>query len=103
MQKIMVCHTSGPTGASIRSTIYGWFFEDGNEVVKEFGKRSDKHYQPNDIPVGLIPDGKFPLYPTVLHAIGDGWKLLSPPIKKNYSRIHEDENTEYHEWWLVKE
>jgi hypothetical protein len=97
MQKIMTCNTAT---LSLRAKIEGWSMEDGDKVSEAFVERIDtpNHYHHiNDMPVGLIGGmvrniGMLP--PTILHALGQGWKLLSSPTLQ--------EDTTY-EWWLVKD
>ncbi len=33
-------------------------------------------------------------YPTPLHALGDGWRLMAPPVRKN--------DGVFFEWWFEK-
>ena len=48
--------------------------------------------------VGLSGCPHVPFYPTVLHAIGDGWRLMAPPqFIAEYVK-----NTPAWEWWLEK-
>jgi hypothetical protein len=78
MQKIMTCTTAR---ADIRARIDGWTFEDGDLAVD-----APSH-------VGMIGSPRFPLYPTVLHALGDGWKLIGPPQPE----------ADVFGWWLSKD
>lgn len=99
MQKVLTVSTGR---CSMRSDIEGWTFEDGGAVHEAFCQRigtENEYDHLVDVPVGLINGGRrnFPYYPTVLHAIGDGWKLLAPP-----QRYLENLNYMY-EWWLVKD
>lgn len=70
MQKVMSCTTQR---ADMRAPIDGWTFEDGDLVVA--GKM-----------IGYTGSPIYPCYATVLHAIGDGWRLLAPP-----HRLADDE------------
>jgi len=76
----------------LRSECIGWTCEDSNEV-----QRACDYYNGNvrNIDVGsiLTARGSYS-YDTVLHAVGDGWKLLGPP-----SKIGDKE----FEWWLTKD
>jgi hypothetical protein len=63
-QKILTMSTTKPT---LRSAVDGWSIEDGNMV------------EPNK-PIGLSGSPNCPGYFTPLHAIGDGWRLLGPPV-----------------------
>jgi hypothetical protein len=120
MQKVLTMMTERNT---IRADVMGWGNEDGNAVLDTWamyrreerippGGKSYNH--PNDIPVGMISGSigkhRVPFYPTVLHALGDGWKLLAPPIEFEEDRFKEDEHgneVKYkltcYEWWLVKD
>ena len=85
-QTVLHIKTLWPT---LRSEAVGWSIESGRIAHVEMGMRGNKK-----IPVGQIgsPKGDGHLYPTVLHALGDGFKLITIPSR-----------TEYYEWWLVKE
>jgi len=94
MQKLLNCITHEST---VRSTIQGWTFEDSDEVNEASAAR---YYQePNTIPVGFIRSGleRYPCYPTVLHAMGDGWKLLAPPTESKVDDLP------IFDWWLVRD
>lgn len=103
MQKIMTCTTEKP---SMRAAIVGWSFEDGNKVMETYCNAigtKDVYKNINEIPVGCINSGILEQcsYPTILHALGDSWKLLVPPERykeKHYSKGIID----MYEWWLVK-
>lgn len=76
-QKILHISTMGN---DLRSSVDGISAEDG-ELIK-----MDKE-------IGFSKDMWVPFYKTVMHAIGDGWRLMSPPIKID---------TNYYDWWLEK-
>lgn len=97
MQKILCVGTADD---SMRSAIEGWGVEDG-DLVKEHHERHGSKYTYMNLPVGLVGSPKCPTYPTVLHAIGDGWKLLGPPTK--WSAIHQGKEIGGYTWWLVKD
>lgn len=64
---------------SLRSPIEGWTCEDPNVGVRD--------------PVGVTPPAGFNYtYPTVLHALGDGWQLLASP---SYG-------SRFFVWWLTR-
>lgn len=94
---------------SIRDKIQGWGVEDANQVHIAFDERLGTEHEydhPNKVPVGLIRSGNFPLYPTVLHALGDGWKLLAPPTQYDQPCTDDDgaeSKITLWEWWLVKD
>lgn len=104
MQKVMMCITEQP---SMRAAIVGWSFEDGNAVYVAFSNAigtKDEYKTYNDIPVGFINSGVLnqTSYPTVLHALGDGWKLLAPP--ERYKEKHYNKGiVDMYQWWLVKD
>lgn len=94
MQRVLIVSTYSNR---LRGEIIGWTYEDGDEVlntVRRLGR-----YDRLDIPVGMISSGSLykPSYPTVLHAIGDGWKLLAPPQE------YKEGGKTCYEWWLVRE
>lgn len=94
MQKIMIVSTASPF---LRAEIIGWMHENGDALMEAV--RNRKRYDRLDIPVGFIGGWKHNHYPTVLHAIGDSWKLLAPPAKIKHPNGGED----YYEWWLVRD
>lgn len=98
MQRVLIVSTYSNR---LRGEIFGWIYEDGDQVlntVRRLGK-----YDRTDIPVGMISSGMISgglsklSYPTVLHAIGDGWKLLAPPQE------YKEGGKTCYEWWLVRE
>jgi hypothetical protein len=104
-QDVFVCNTSEP---NVRAAIEGWTFEQPEEVDLTYKmlrkERNPKYPSHNYVPVGLIASGNRynTLYTTVLHALGDGWRLLAPPQE------HTETNAEgypykVYEWWLVRD
>lgn len=100
MQKVMTLTTAIN---SLRAQVQSWNLEDGDAVYLAWRKRRDTIdgcADQNSVPVGMI--GGMTLtnvtwkYPTVLHAIGDGWTLMSPPAEKKTGDL-----TEY-QWWLSR-
>lgn len=97
-------------GVGIRSPALGWSYDDfiqGGHSLVEAAHRRNEH--PNNVPVGLIAThGRSCAaysYPTVLHAILDGWTLMGPP--KDYEESFKDEkdrpiSVKCTEWWLTK-
>lgn len=88
--------------SSLRSEATGWSLDSGLLAHNEIINRKDPQ-----VMVGLIP-GKIEwyAYPTVLHALGNGFKLLAPPTmyKEVYSKGESNERVvEEWEWWLVKD
>jgi hypothetical protein len=85
--------------SELRSNAIGWSIDSGSRahmtMISMFGR-------PNkDIEVGLIPSVSYCYtYPTVLHALGDGFRLLAPPTKHIINSITE---TYEWEWWLVRD
>ena len=100
MQKVLTMTTSGGT---LRSKVISWGHEDGDAVGKSFRERLGTEHQyshANLMPVGLIGGSiDCPAYATVLHALGDGWKLLSTPSETEY-RINNEISWS---WWLVRD
>ena len=108
MQKVLTMST---LKESLRAEVQGWSNEDGDYVKKAYTQRlGTQHEYPhvNAVPVGLIGGSLQGIsYPSVLHALGDGWKLLAPPRKYDYV-THNDErgnpvSIEMWDWWLVKD
>lgn len=82
-QQVLLINTER---AEIRNRAIGWSAEDGWQASE---------YARTDRAVGLM--GYFRgwyAYPTVYHAIGDGWRLLAPPVQ-------EEDGT--WTWWLVRD
>lgn len=104
MQKLLIVST---LKSSVRSEIQGWSTENADAVVVAYKERLGTKYEypnPNEVPVGLIGGsmGASNHYPTVLHAMGDGWKLMAPPTKYDYP-IDEGNTVVMWEWWLTKD
>lgn len=95
MQKVMIVHTRRD---DMRAEIDGWTCEDGNEVVKTLAFGGKGYETVIEVPVGVIRNGRSLSYPTVLHALGDGWKLLSPPQNESKDILRS-----VFVWWLVKD
>jgi hypothetical protein len=104
MQEILIMTTEK---RDMRAEVVGWSSADGNCVSAAFCSRigtKNEYASRNDIPVGLCGGMMYhpPSYPTVLHAIGQGWKLLAPPVE--YMETGNDGMTkENYEWWLVRD
>ena len=79
-------------GAGLRSEAVGWTLASGvsaHQVMLEQGLTCH---------VGFIGSPRvWYAYPTVLHALGDGWKLLAPP------RDCVEYGQPFYEWWLVRD
>lgn len=74
---------------SLRADVDGWDGEDGHLIKQEK-------------PIGLSAGLSFFCYPTPMHAIGDGWRLMGPPqIVIDYD-IHNQPIRTCWEWWLEK-
>lgn len=90
MQKVLRMSTRNST---LRSEAVGWSAEDGDEAAP---------YARTDRPVGLMGYYRdWYCYPTPYHALGDGWKLLAPPV--SYQENELDNLVTYYEWWFVKD
>lgn len=80
-QKILILVTER---RSLRADVLGFSGEDGNLI--KF-----------DEPIGMSHTLKdYGNFPTPMHAIGDGWRLMGPPIPTPYQLIS------HYEWWLEK-
>lgn len=102
MQKVMICHT---LRNGMRDKIEGWSLEDGDQVYKSYKERVhtlNEFDSMFSVPVGLIRSGNGHCYSTVLHAIGDGWKLLAPP-QEYTEKMAGGPTVQMWEWWLVKD
>jgi hypothetical protein len=87
---------------SIRSDATGWGIESGLEAYKNIQKHGS---QCEVYKLGYVKG--YYSYPTVLHALGSGFKLLSPPIEIKTQGCDEPGNEHPEiiewEWWLVKD
>ena len=81
MQKILTFYTESD---DLCANADGWDLEDG-DYVSPFDK---SQFRSSPVPR---------CYPSPMHAIGDGWRLLAPP-----TLIEQIGNLKY-KWWLVKE
>lgn len=90
MQKVLEISTKSPR---IRSEAISWTCNDGDEVGA-YLDLDGKLRMPKRVG-SIAPYQGFYSYPTVLHALGDGWRLLSAPPEKL-----EDGTWN---WWLVKD
>ncbi len=70
---------------SLRCEVDGMSSEDGDLI------RLDKE-------IGLSGSPHYPFYQTPMHAIGDGWRLMAPPVFiKDYAK-----DIDAWEWWLER-
>jgi hypothetical protein len=71
----------------------------------EMHRRADGIKIDSFIDVGFIPSPKFTAYPTILHALADGFKLLAPPTKELLLSRDSKTITSTYEWnwWLVRD
>jgi len=94
------------TDNSLRSEAVGWGpYEDGQCVQNALQEYRSRRL--TELPVGLI-QGRLtgmPSYPTVLHAMGAGWRVMGPPTKEERSYMDGDGHCcfeNYYTWWLEK-
>lgn len=89
MQKILTITT---LDSDLRATSEAWGWENGDFVDI-------------DKPIGLSGSGKAPpAYDCPLKAIGDGWKLLAPPVKDYWKvPLGNEPPTVIYEWWFTKD
>ncbi len=80
-QKILTMCTLEP---ELRCNADGWSCDDGDLV--NLTK-----------PIGLTGSPYFTCYETPLHAIGDGWRLLGPPVQIAYLG-----ELKAWQWWFEK-
>ena len=84
-QQVLIIETETE---SLRAACVGWTYEDSNLFIR-------------NKPIGYTPSRTKYTPKTVLEALADGWKLLSPPICSTYHFKHSDHT--YYSWWLVKD
>lgn len=101
-------------GVGLRGEALGWSYDDfiqGSHSLVEAANRRGEH--PNQVPVGLIAThGRACAnyaYPTVLHAILDGWTLMGPPKEYEEQTVTDapggtliNDAQKCSEWWLTK-
>jgi len=85
--------TNGPT---VRSEIDGWTFEDASLLVRQ-SHASD----PGKIFIGYTPSPEIPCYGTVLEMLADGWELLGPPQREDWT-TDDGQKHEQWGWWLQR-
>lgn len=98
---IFVCSTYRN---DVRSKIEGFTLEDPRNLIKV---ARDKRCLPKNVDVSLVVgqrsaddiynDMSFEGYTTVLHALADGWQLLTSPTALQGDLV------KYYEWWLIKD
>lgn len=85
--------------AKVRSEIDGWTFEDAQLLVKRVHSSN-----PGKIFIGYTPSPKdIPLYTCVLEMLADGWELLGPPQREDWTG--DDQLPVQHVqwcWWLQR-
>lgn len=103
LQKLLVIETDG---RSTRSSIYRFVLVDDPETIwRELGVMIDdgkENVDIVDVSIEDVHEAKISKqYPTVLHAMADGWKLLGSPIETSHHFVGTTKTT--YEWWLVRE
>ena len=98
---IQIASVSTSAG-TVRSEIDGWTFEDSSLLVK---RAHDSN--PHKLFIGYTPSPKnIPHYTTVLEMLADGWELLGPPQREDWTTTDEDDQPPVkHEqwcWWLQR-
>lgn len=92
------------SGSNIRDKATGWRLECGLVAMLEMHKQGDDLRSNSLIAVKDIPSSKPTLYPTILHALADGFKLLAPPTKDELMSASDCVSAVYEwNWWLVKD
>ena len=83
-------------GATVRSEIDGWSFEDASLLV-----RKSHSSDPHKIFIGYTPAPKdIPRYTSVLEMLADGWELLGPPGRETWET--DGKQHEQWSWWLQR-
>ena len=84
-------------GATVRSEIDGWTFEDASLLVKRSHPSS-----PGKIFIGYTPGPKdIPHYTCVLEMLADGWELLGPPQREEWTGDDKQQHVQWG-WWLQR-
>lgn len=89
-------------GATLRSEIDGWSFEDARLLV-----RRSEPSNPNKIFIGYTPEPKnIPFYGCVLEMLADGWELLGPPEREEWPAsdgpASDGQPIVQWSWWLQR-
>lgn len=82
--------------ATLRSTIDGWSFEDASLLVHRRFPENRK------LCIGLTPSPKdIPYYTCCLEMVADGWELLGPPQREEWTSDDGLKHEQWH-WWLKR-
>jgi hypothetical protein len=98
MQIASVCTATG----GLRSEIEAWSYEDSSLLVhkKLPGK---EHVSWPSLFIGYTPSPKMiPRYYCILEMLGEGWKLLGPPTRPDWTK-EDGEKFEWWDWWLTRD
>lgn len=85
--------------ATLRSEIDGWSFEDAQLLVR----RSAPLDASKKLFIGYTPAPKdIPHYTCVLEMLADGWELLGPPQREDWTMESGEKRVEW-SWWLQRQ
>ena len=81
----------------VRSEIDGWTFEDAALLVRRSApSRDDKLF------IGYTPSPKnIPHYTCILEMLADGWELLGPPQREDWTTDDGQQHVQW-SWWLQR-
>lgn len=95
-QKLLILNT---LRNSLRAEVDGWGGDDGNNIHLDKPIGLSMSLENRDMRIG----GRWEFYPTVMHAIGDGWRLMGPPVTvDNFCKDEYGIIMKAYEWWLEK-
>lgn len=102
MQKVLICNTKFNY---LRDKIIDYGAESGDEVRAAISTyfTDGKYHHTNDVPIDGVNKFDCPKYPTILHALADGWRLLAPPYSDTMSLNQINNIISVWTWWLVKD
>lgn len=89
---MQIAHVS-TNAPSVRDDIDGWTFEDPALLV-----RRDHPTNPGKIDIGYTPSPAIQCYTCLLEMLADGWELLGPPQREEWSS--DGECHVQWGWWL---
>lgn len=97
-QKILSLITYQP---DVRATVFNASCNDSQKLFDAWARQANQFPETtiSSIPLDKCLPENIEGYPSVLHALADGWQLMGPPVVLNdaYALPHT-----WCQWWLTK-